>query len=216
MTEIDFKPDSGESRMHSPSLFQQLEPYSTQVFQQQRTESTSLKELGFPDLNIVETSAGHPGDALTKLSAAVEQSQRTPADHLQGTRADRWQRSPLDQLQVVERHHRPTTQIMSSRELHLGLLAKAIGVDVTRNRDGSYDVKTPFDSPQQAASGILNRVFNGLVGGSHDGSAPAGMNWWHARAWQGFPEDPRTRQQQDARRRQEEQQAKQRWERAGR
>jgi hypothetical protein len=72
-----------------------------------------------------------------------------------------------------------------------GLVAKGLGVDVSRNGDGSYNVKNPLDDPNAAAK-IVQTVLNGLLGGdsgSGANSAPLGMPPLMAAAWRGFPED---------------------------
>jgi hypothetical protein len=68
-----------------------------------------------------------------------------------------------------------------------GLIAKGLGIDVTKNGDGSFDVKNPFDDPN-AVGKILQTVFNGMTGGEQ-GSAPLGMPPLMAAAWKGFPQD---------------------------
>jgi hypothetical protein len=88
----------------------------------------------------------------------------------------------------------------NSQEAPLGLLAKEMGVNVTRNPDNSYDVQNPFDNPQAATSGILGTVLSGLVGdaagsSSPDGSsdqstAPLGMNSILSQSWKGWDDAP--------------------------
>jgi hypothetical protein len=75
----------------------------------------------------------------------------------------------------------------SASEAGYGLLTKALGINVSRNADGSYDVKDPFADPKAATAGILQTVFNGLLGGDSSSSgAPLGMNPLLAQAWKGW------------------------------
>jgi|AGTN01.2.fsa_nt_gi hypothetical protein len=223
MFENVFKPESGDASVkQSSDLYQQVaQSFDKQSFKPQGTDQNSLKDL-LPPVDIYDSKAGQPAgsrkdsasaqpaDSLVKFSASTPQDSHHPATD----------RSQSQYVPVADRHNpnpnRASHHDMSAHELQLGMLAKAFNINITKNRDGSYDVKSPLDNPQQAASGILNKVFSGLMGHGDGGSAPVGMNPWHARAWKGWAEDPGQRQQEEARRRQEEQQAKQRWERSGR
>ena len=61
-------------------------------------------------------------------------------------------------------------------ELEARLLAKAFGIHVKQNPDGSFDVKDPLSDPQGAATSILKTVFDGLLGGGDSKTMPFGMN----------------------------------------
>jgi hypothetical protein len=96
----------------------------------------------------------------------------------------------------------------SSGEQELAMLAKAFNISMSRNPDGSFNVPDPFDNPSGMAAGIMNTVFNGLIGGGGgDNTDPTqqansgtdalgglGLNPLMAQAWTGWgasdPDDP--------------------------
>ena len=104
----------------------------------------------------------------------------------------------------------------SSGEAASDVFARAMGIDVNRNPDGSYDVQNPFDDPNQAAAQIMSTMFNGLMNwGSNtqsdqndqnqndqtqinqnesDQMRPIGMN---PLMWQAWTMDPATDSQPD-------------------
>lgn len=85
---------------------------------------------------------------------------------------------------------------MSAREAQDAVRARAMGLDVTRNPDGSYDVHGHRENPQarhpQAmapnadANAILGRILQGLTGQGGQERLPPGMNPWTAQAWRGW------------------------------
>ncbi len=91
---------------------------------------------------------------------------------------------------------------MNGREREDQMLAQAFGLSMTKNNDGTYNISDPFDNPDMMAAGILNKVFNGIMGGggsdnSNSGQGdtdPAnlalGMNPLMAQAWAGWGSDP--------------------------
>jgi hypothetical protein len=83
------------------------------------------------------------------------------------------------------------------QEAALAFMAKAYGIDVSRNPDGSYDVKDPFANPANATD-ILNTFLHELTGVGNSnvannknnpgsqGPIPLGMNSWMSQAWTGW------------------------------
>ncbi len=76
----------------------------------------------------------------------------------------------------------------NARQMRDQMLARALGVDVSRNGDGSYNVAMP--DANAATGSILNTVMKGLLGGGKGGAAPFGMNPLLAQAWTGWEEKP--------------------------
>jgi hypothetical protein len=78
----------------------------------------------------------------------------------------------------------------NSREFADALLARAFGINVTRNPDGSYDVADPFANPRAMEANIMNTILGGLLGveNRNPSGAPLGMNSWMWQAWNGWPE----------------------------
>lgn len=75
----------------------------------------------------------------------------------------------------------------NGREAAAGMMARMLGVEVTRNPQGGYDVTDPLDDPN-AAGKILQTVLSGLMGGSpRSNSGYYGMNPLMAAAWRGWP-----------------------------
>jgi hypothetical protein len=71
------------------------------------------------------------------------------------------------------------------------MLAKAFGINVDRNADGSYDV----NMPQANVGNVLNTIMNGMLGTGGgdqggDNPAPMGMNPLMAQAWKGWGDQP--------------------------